>query len=276
MIPLLTIKNLTLKIRHSEINLVQNINLSLFKNQITALIGASGSGKTLIARSIMGLLPPNIVVSQGQILYNQHDILQLNENQKNTLRGNKIAMIFQDPSSHLNPTMPIGKQIAEGLIYKQHLTKKRAKDKVFELLEITQIANPSHRYKHYPHQFSGGEKQRIMIAMALAMDPDVLIADEPTTALDSITQKKLLILLQSLQKQMGLSILFITHDLKIIKSFAANGFVLHEGSIIEQGNIQDLFTKPTTLLTKQLLKSAFFKITPKDYNQKEHLTHAID
>ncbi len=243
--PLLAIKNLHVS------GLLKGVSLDLFPGEVVALVGVSGSGKTLTAASIMGLLPPQLQITEGEILYQERALHTLSPQEWLTIRGPHIGIIFQDPLTHLNPTRSIGKQIAEMLRFHEGRSRKEARLAACDLLE--EVGLPSSRYDDYPFQLSGGQRQRVMIAMALACRPALLLADEPTTALDPETQKQILELLQTLIKQRGTSLLFITHDLRIANSIANRIAVMHDGTIVESGPKEQLFTSPQHPQTQALM-----------------------
>lgn len=192
---------------------IRGVNFSLKKGETLAIVGESGSGKSVTSRAIMRLLPEkNSIIKQGEIMFNGHDLVQLSERKMQSIRGSEISMIFQDPMTALNPTMIVGKQVVESVIKHQKLSKSRAKKIAMELFQLVGIPNAELRYNQYPHQFSGGMRQRIMIALALACNPKILIADEPTTALDVTIQAQILELLKDIQKKTGTAIILITHD----------------------------------------------------------------
>lgn len=235
---------------------VKQLNLSLLKGSCTAIVGESGSGKTLTALSILQLLPEH-TITEGSILLHENnqlnDICSLPEHQIRGIRGKIISMIFQEPMSALNPLMSCGKQVAEMLIVHQKLSKKKAREKTISLFEETELPEPELLYDKYPHQISGGQKQRVMIAMAIACEPLLLIADEPTTALDRQVQNSILQILKKLQKKYGLSILFITHDLALVSKIANRVAVMYKGEIVEQGETTDILLSPEHPYTKALL-----------------------
>ena len=239
-----------------EVQAVRGVSFDLNKGETLAIVGESGSGKSVSTSAIMGLLPKsNTVVKSGEILYKGKDILKLSEKEMEKIRGKEISMVFQDPMSSLNPTMKVGNQIAEGLIKHQGLSKAQAKEKAIELLAKVGIPNPELRVNQYPHQFSGGMRQRVVIAIALACNPEIIIADEPTTALDVTIQAQILELMKEMQKETGCSIIFITHDLGVVANVADRVAVMYAGKIVEVGTVDDIFYNPKHPYTWGLLGS---------------------
>ena len=257
-IPVLTIEELSVAFQNgnTESIVVDSVNLELFKGKTTALVGESGSGKSVTAHSILKLLPyPKASHPSGKIFYNKKDLLQLEDNELRNIRGSKISMIFQEPMTALNPLHTVEKQISEVLMKDPDCKRSEIHERVVNLLQQVQIQEPQQKLKAHPHQLSGGQRQRVMIAMALANDPDILIADEPTTALDVTVQREILDLLKALQKQRGLSILLITHDLSIVRYFSDYVSVMHEGTIIETGTVNHIFKRARKPYTKSLINS---------------------
>ena len=231
------------------------MNLKLEKGETLALVGESGSGKSVTAKSVMKLLSNNAVVKEGAIIFKGENILEKSERDMQSIRGKKIAMIFQDPMTSLDPTMKIGKQITEVIIKHEKASKEEADKRAEELLELVGIPNAKERMKQYPHQFSGGQRQRIVIAIALACNPDVLIADEPTTALDVTIQAQILELLKELQQQFQMAIIFITHDLGVVANVADRVAVMYAGKVVEVGTAEEVFYNPQHPYTWGLLRS---------------------
>jgi len=258
---LLEIKNLSVEFKSESgiIKAVDDVSFTLSKGKTVGIVGESGSGKSVTFLSIMRLIPEKIgIIPNGEIIYHSNsekeiNLLKIPEKEMRQFRGNKIAMIFQEPMTSLNPVYSCGKQVAEAIILHQKLSKKEAKKRTLELFEEVQLPRPSEIYKSYPHQISGGQKQRVMIAMAMSCNPSVLIADEPTTALDVTVQKTILELMKSLQKKYETGIIFITHDLGVIAEIADFVVVMHQGKIVEKGNIADIFKNPKHPYTKGLL-----------------------
>lgn len=233
---------------------VDRISFGVKKGETVALVGESGSGKSVTALSVMKLLPyPSASHPSGSITFEGQDLLKLSERDIRRVRGNRISIIFQEPMTSLNPLHTIEKQIGEALLLHQGITGPAARARTLELLTQVGIPEPATRLASYPHQLSGGQRQRVMIAMALANEPDLLVADEPTTALDVTVQAQILTLLKDLQKRLGMAMLFITHDLGIVRRLADTVCVMKEGKIVEQGPVEDVFTKPQHPYTKALL-----------------------
>lgn len=253
---LIQVKNLSISFFKNEVEtpIIKNITFNIEDNDIVAIVGESGSGKSVTAQAIMGLLPKQISkITAGKIHFKDEDLTNASKKTLQNLRGKAISMIFQEPMSALNPSMRCGKQVEE--ILKQHtkLSASAIKNEVLQLFENVKLPNPKRIYKAYPHQISGGQKQRVMIAMAMACKPQLLIADEPTTALDVIVQKEILELLKALQKETKMSVLFISHDLALVARFANKVMVMYKGSIVEQGTTQQIFNAPKHNYTKALI-----------------------
>lgn len=234
---------------------VRGLSYQLPKGRILAVVGESGSGKTVQALSLLRLLPPTAHLTQGHIFLNGKDLTTLSEKELRTVRGAKMAMIFQDPSASLNPVLTIGEQLTETLLAHQKISKVAARQKVISLLKEVGIKDAEKRLNDYPFQFSGGMCQRVMIAMALSLSPDVLIADEPTTALDVTIQAQILKLIRTLQQERQMSALFITHNLAVVAGIADDVLVLYGGLCMEQAPVEDLFNNPLHPYTKGLLGS---------------------
>lgn len=254
---ILSIENLRIHFETfaGEVQAIRGVNLKLEKGETLALVGESGSGKSVTAKSVMKLLSNNAVVKEGTIIFKGENILEKNERDMQSIRGKKIAMIFQDPMTSLDPTMKIGKQITEVIIKHEKASKEEADKRAEELLELVGIPNAKERMKQYPHQFSGGQRQRIVIAIALACNPDVLIADEPTTALDVTIQAQILELLKELQQQFQMAIIFITHDLGVVANVADRVAVMYAGKVVEVGTADEVFYNPQHPYTWGLLRS---------------------
>ena len=256
---LIEIKNLSVdfKLRENIFRAVDNISFEIDKNQTLALVGESGSGKSVTAMSILKLLPyPKAMhPKNSKIIFEGKNILEFDNKSLRQVRGNIVTMIFQEPMTSLNPFHRVGDQIIEAIITHSKTSKKEAKNKAFELLELVEIPDLSRRFKSFPHELSGGQRQRVMIAMALVNNPKLLIADEPTTALDVTIQAQILDLMSKLQKELGMSILFITHDLGLVDKFSDKVAVMKEGKIVEIGETKKVFTNPKEEYTKLLLAS---------------------
>jgi len=236
--------------------IVKDSSFVLNQNEILGIVGESGSGKSVTSLAIMGLLPKGILeITSGKINFDGKDISALSQKDLRNLRGNAIAMIFQEPMSSLNPSLKCGFQVEEILKEHTQLSQKDIKATVLALFEKVKLPNPDKIYNRYPHEISGGQKQRVMIAMAIACKPKILIADEPTTALDVTVQKEIILLLKELQQETGMSILFISHDLSLVSEIANRVLVMYRGEIVEQGNAQDIFNNPTNTYTKALISS---------------------
>lgn len=239
-----------------EVQAIRGVSFDLLKGETLAIVGESGSGKSVTTKSIMRLLPPgNSEIKSGEILFEGKDITKLSEREMQKVRGKEISMIFQDPMTSLNPTMKVGKQIMEPILKHHKISKKDAKARAIELLDLVGIPNPAARFEQYPHQFSGGMRQRVVIAIALACDPKVLIADEPTTALDVTIQAQILELMKSLQEKINTSIIFITHDLGVVANVADRVAVMYGGKIVEVGTVDEIFYNPQHPYTWGLLSS---------------------
>jgi oligopeptide/dipeptide ABC transporter ATP-binding protein len=235
---------------------VDGINLSVKRGSILGIVGESGCGKSMTAMSILNLVPqpPGRIVS-GEILYEGRDILKLKESEMRAIRGAKISMIFQEPMTALNPVFTVGEQIAEALRVHKGMNRREAMDKAAELLSLVNIPSARDRIKDYPHQLSGGMRQRVMIAMAISCSPSIVIADEPTTALDVTVQAQVLDLLKQLMEKMGMSMILITHDLGVIAEAANDVAVMYAGRIVEYAGTEGLFAAPTHPYTEGLLNS---------------------
>ncbi len=257
--PVIEIKNLDVFFGHGESanQVVKSVNLNINPGETVALIGESGSGKSVTALSTLQLLPYPLASHSdtSSIRFQGAELVNEKESVLRKIRGNQISMIFQEPMTSLNPLHTVGKQIVEVLTLHKGLNKTLAKNRAIELLDLVKIPDPQGRFDSYPHQLSGGQRQRVMIAMALANDPEVLIADEPTTAVDVTVQAQLLELLAELQQRIGMSILFITHDLRVVKKIAQRVYVMKSGEIVESGTTDSVFSTPTHEYTKRLLSS---------------------
>lgn len=239
-----------------EVEAVRGISFDVEKSQTVAIVGESGCGKSVTANSIMQLLPkPPAFFKNGQILFNGEDLLKKTNKEMEGVRGDKIAMVFQDPMTSLNPTMKIGKQITEGLIKHRNISREEAGKKAIEMLELVSVPQPKKRINQYPHEFSGGMRQRVMIALAMVSDPTLLIADEPTTALDVTVQAQILELMKDIQDKLGMSIILITHDLGVVADMSDRVEVMYAGQILEEGMTEEIFENPKHPYTRGLLAS---------------------
>ncbi|MFS0750308.1 ABC transporter ATP-binding protein [Oceanobacillus sp. 1P07AA] len=239
-----------------SVQAVRGVNFHLNKGETLAIVGESGCGKSVTSNAIMRLIPnPPGKITKGNIYFKGQDLIQFREKQMRSIRGVDISMIFQDPMTALNPTLTIGTQLMEGLKEHKGISGKEAKAKAIEMMELVGIPSPEERLKQYPHQFSGGMRQRIVIAIALICEPDLLIADEPTTALDVTIQAQILELFEKIQEKMGVSIILITHDLGVVAKIADRIAVMYAGKIIESGTKREIFYQPQHPYTKGLLNS---------------------
>lgn len=255
---LLSVKDLNISAFKSNLEhkIINNISYDLFENEIVAIVGESGSGKSISSLSLMGLLPKSALkITSGSIIFNNEDLTKKTEKEFQNIRGKKIAMIFQEPMSSLNPSMRCGKQVEEILQQHTDLSKSEIKNSVILLFEKVKLPNPKRIYKSYPHEISGGQKQRVMIAMAIACKPEILIADEPTTALDVTVQKEILLLLKEVQKETRMSVLFISHDLALVSELADRVLVMYKGKIVEQADTTSIFKHPKDNYTKALINA---------------------
>ena len=254
---LLEIKNLetAFRIKDDYFNAVDKVSLDLYRNEVLAIVGESGCGKSTLATTIMRLHNENLTKSTGEIIFNGKNILDLTEDEMNKIRTKDIGMIFQDPLSSLNPLHRIGKQIEEALIYHTELSAEERQKRVIELLTQVGIPNPERCARQYPHELSGGMRQRVMIAMAMSCKPSVLIADEPTTALDVTIQAQILDLIKGLQAEMQAGIILITHDLGVVAEMADRVAVLYAGEVVEIGTAEQIFKNPQHPYTRSLLRS---------------------
>ncbi|UTD15762.1 ABC transporter ATP-binding protein [Tenacibaculum mesophilum] len=250
---MLQVKDLEISFKNS-LPIVQQVSFSLQKNKILGIVGESGSGKSISSLAILGLLPKTASI-KGEILFNKQSLLGFNEQDFQKIRGNQIAMIFQEPMSSLNPTLTCGVQVAEMLQQHTQLSNQEIKEEVISLFSKVKLPRPETIYDSYPHQISGGQKQRVMIAMAIACKPQLLIADEPTTALDVTVQKEIILLLKELQQEFEMRIIFISHDLALVSEIADSVVVMHKGKIVEKGSANHVFLHPKESYTKALINS---------------------
>ena len=259
---ILKVNNLHLDLKNEEVwkPILHGISFELSNGETLGIVGESGSGKSVTALSIMRLINPKISkIDEGTIHYfdasseKEYSLTECSEKELRQIRGRKIAMIFQEPMSSLNPVIRCGKQITEAILLHTDLSKKEAKKRVIQLFEEVKLPRPEYIFNSYPHELSGGQKQRVMIAMALSCDPDILIADEPTTALDVTVQKAILELIREVQQKRGMGVIFITHDLGVISEIADRVLVLYKGTVVEEGSISDLFENASHPYTQGLL-----------------------
>ena len=264
---ILEIRNLSISFMSSNanVNAIRSVDLDLYKGETLAIVGESGSGKSVTMKAAMGILDKNAVVNSGSIIFtynrsetekNTVDLLTLSKKEmRKHINGKRIAMIFQDPMTSLDPTMSVGNQIMEGMIWHYNTPKKEAYEKALDLLREVGIDEPEKRIKQYPHQLSGGMRQRVVIAIALACDPELLICDEPTTALDVTIQAKIIELIQRIQRERGISVIYITHDLGIVAKVADYVNVMYAGKIVEKGKIDEIYFDPRHPYTWGLLSA---------------------
>ncbi len=266
---LLTIKNLRthFSVGKSIVKAVDGVSFNLEAGKTFAIVGESGSGKSITALSIMGLLPNNLAQTErGEILFDNKNLIDLEENEMRKIRGNRISMIFQEPMTSLNPVYDLSYQISETIILHQKKSKEQARKIAIEMLDLVGIPEPQKRIDSYPHELSGGMRQRAMIAMALSCNPKILIADEPTTALDVTIQAQIIDLMQELQKKLGMSIIFITHDLGVVSEISDHVMVMYLGNVMEIAETSELFNNPLHSYTKSLID-----IAPQISNQKREI-----
>jgi len=264
---ILEMRNLSISFKSSnaQVNAIRGVDIDLYRGETLAIVGESGSGKSVTMKAAMGILDKNSVVNSGTIIYTYNhtedekktvDLLKLSKKEmRKHINGKRIAMIFQDPMTSLDPTMTVGKQIMEGMIWHYGTSKKDAYEKALNLLKEVGIDDPEKRIKQYPHQLSGGMRQRIVIAIALACDPELLICDEPTTALDVTIQAKIIELIQRIQRERGISVIYITHDLGIVAKVADYVNVMYAGKIVEKGTIDEIYYDPRHPYTWGLLSA---------------------
>lgn len=252
---LLEIKNLAIEFHDTvpPTKIVEDISFSMEEGEILGIVGESGSGKTQTALSVMGLLGEHARMPRGEILFQGRDILKMPKEELWSIRGKEIGIVFQEPMTSLNPVMTIGEQVEESMGIHSSYSAQERKAKALAMMKNVELPNPELLYGKYPHQLSGGMRQRVMIAAALVMEPKLLIADEPTTALDVTIQAQILKLLQRINKEQGTAILFISHDLGVIRHLCSRVIVMNRGEAVEQGNVQDIFEHPSMEYTKKLL-----------------------
>lgn len=238
-----------------EVQAVRGVSFEVKPGEILGIVGESGSGKSITCMSVLRLLKSSGRVVGGEALFEGRDLLKLEDDELRQLRGNDIAMIFQDPMTSLNPTLSVGEQVMETILRHRKVSREEARKRAVELFELVRIPNAAARLKAYPHQFSGGMRQRVMIAMALSCDPKLLIADEPTTALDVTIQRQILALLKELQSRLGMAVILITHDLGVIAEVTDRVLVMYGGMAMEQGPVREVFARPSHPYTRGLLSS---------------------
>ena len=255
--PILQVKNLTVTFNAfaGKVQAVRDISFDLNPHETLAIVGESGSGKSVTTKAILGILPKNGRIESGEIIYHGEDMAKYKEEDFYKIRGKKISLVFQDPLSALNPIMKIGKQITEALILSKSIERSKARQRAIELMDAVGIPQPEIRFDQYPFQFSGGMRQRIVIAIALASNPELLICDEPTTALDVTIQAKILELINDIKKRRDLSIIFITHDMGVVANMADRICVMYAGKIVEVGTADEIFYEPAHPYTWALLSS---------------------
>ena len=255
---LLEVKNLQVSIKtyRGEVQAVRDVSFSIEKGEVFCIVGESGCGKSVTAQTLMKLNPsPPTMIKNGEILLNGKDIVPMNKHEMKSIRGREISMIFQDPMTSLNPTQRIGKQIEEAVRVHETVSEQEARQRAISMLEKVGVPGPEERILQYPHEFSGGMRQRVMIAMGLACDPQLLIADEPTTALDVNTQESILKLMKKLNQKYKMSILFISHNLRVVNEICSRVVVMKNGEIVEEGETEEIFKNPQHEYTKQLIEA---------------------
>lgn len=254
---LLEVKNLVTEfhMKRGTVKAVNNISYQVDQGEILAIVGESGSGKSVSSLSIMGLIRSPGEIAAGEIIYNGQDLLKLSQKEMQKIRGDKISMIFQEPMTSLNPVYRVGDQITESILTHMKVSKEEAKKRAIKMLETVGIPSPADRFNDYPHQMSGGMRQRVMIAMAISCDPELLIADEPTTALDVTIQAQILDLLKQMRDKFHMAVLLITHDLGVVAETADRVLVMYCGQVVEEADVKELFEKPLHPYTLGLLKS---------------------
>ena len=254
--PLLTVENLSIRFGNAPANTVDGVSFAVDRGETLCIVGESGCGKSISALALMGLLPmPPAEIASGRICFDRRDLLTLPAKTRADLRGDRMAMIFQEPMTSLNPAFRIGDQIAEGVLRHRKISPSEARQKALDMLDRVKIPAAADRLDDYPHQLSGGMRQRVMIAMALANDPDLLIADEPTTALDVTIQAQILDLMKTLQRETGTALVMITHDLGVVAEIADQVAVMYAGRIVEQGPVRAIFNDPQHPYTIGLMSS---------------------
>ena len=256
--PILDVRALetVFRVRDGQVHAVNGVSFSIREGELLGVVGESGSGKSVTMMSLMGLLPsPPAMVTGGEVLFQGRDVLKMSDQEMRALRGGEIGFVFQDPMTSLNPVFTVGFQIMEPLRIHLGLSKARARERAAELLALVGIPSAADRLNDYPHQFSGGMRQRVMIAIALACDPKVLIADEPTTALDVTIQAQILDLVQKLRTELGMGVIWITHDLGVVAGIADRVMVMYGGQVAEQAPVAELFARPQHPYTRALMQT---------------------
>jgi oligopeptide/dipeptide ABC transporter ATP-binding protein len=256
--PVLEVRDLHVQIstRRGVVRAVDGVSLDVNAGEAVGLVGESGSGKSMTLRAILGVLPPEAKVTSGQILLDGVDLVPLTSSDLNKIRGPKISMIFQEPMSALNPVMRVGPQIAEGPRIHRGLSKAQARERALELMRRVGIPDPERRFRAFPHEFSGGMRQRVMIAIALSCDPEIILCDEPTTALDVTIQDQILRLLAALCQESGVSLIFVTHDLPVVAQLCQRVAVMYGGELVERGAVHEVLLNPRHPYTLGLVRSA--------------------
>ena len=256
-VPMLSVRDLRTSFfsQRGEVQAVRGVSFDVHPGEILGIVGESGSGKSITCMSILRLLKSSGRIMGGEALFDGRDLFGLDEDAMRDLRGNDIAVIFQDPMTSLNPTLTVGEQVIETILRHRKVSRAQARARAIELFELVRIPSAAKRLKSYPHEFSGGMRQRVMIAMALSCDPKLLIADEPTTALDVTIQRQILLLLKELQTRLGMAVILITHDLGVIAEVTDRIVVMYGGMVMEQGSVRDLFAHPRHPYTQGLLSS---------------------
>ncbi|KAF1305733.1 ABC transporter ATP-binding protein [Enterococcus saccharolyticus] len=254
---MLSVENLSIDFVSDKksIRAVENVSFHMKKGEVLGIVGESGSGKSVTVTSILKLLPQNARYSEGKVLFKEQDLLTMNERDIRSIRGKEISMIFQDPMTSLNPVFTVENQLVEAIRLHQKMSKKEAKKEAVRLLNLVGIKDAEKRVKLYPHEFSGGMRQRVMIAMAISSAPSLLIADEPTTALDVTVQKQIIDLLKDLQAKIDTGVIFITHDLEVVADIADNIMIMYAGEVVESGSTQTIFEKPLHPYTRLLINA---------------------
>lgn len=252
---MLKVENLSIRFEDRGVaeHIVKGISFDMEKSEILGIVGESGSGKTMTALTIAGLLKKNAILESGQIFLEETDLLSLSEQEMRDIQGKEVSMIFQEPMTALNPTMRVGKQVEESLLLHGKIPKKERRKKALQALRDVELSDAESVYLKYPHELSGGMRQRVMIASAIVCRPKLLIADEPTTALDVYTQEEILKLLKKLNAKYGMGILFISHNLRVVKELCSRVIVMKDGEILEEGAAEEIFENPKTAYTRELI-----------------------